>query len=286
MAATLALGAAGCGSVTATQAQEDNGADSWRFDLHTSTAPDDLMELYFSGAYDLKRHVGRVEITDHEDSSAYTKCEVEDRLYPEEVRVTRDNEYSRWLTWGESFWVKGSWSTWPHPDVIRAIAPFPLGDVDPTDVLERLRSLGAELVVVGHRDVGHVPTTQYRAQLDIWALLQRIPVTEQPRQAVLDFWRRHPDPGHVDVWVDDTERVRRMELRLNVEESGYVGDGMTYSLELFDFGVLVDVEQPKRLATIEDYYRATEELYPKDDRCESPEYRLRPEEPDPLEEQE
>jgi hypothetical protein len=290
MAAALAVAAVGCGSAGAADAQYPFDSDSWRFELHTTTAPDDLGELRFAGTYDRMRRVGHIEVTDHEDASAYTKCDIEDRDYPEEMRVIRGAAYSRWLTWGESFWIKNGWFWdeehgapvfWPHPDVVRAMAPFPLGLVDPDEVLERLRSLGVEVVVVGSADVRGVRTTQYRARLDVLTLLQRIAVTQQPRRAVVDHWRKHPHPALVDVWLDDGELVRRIELRLNVEESGYLGDEMTYTLELHDFGVLVDAKPPKELATIEEYLQAGEELYPDDDRCNSPEYRLRPEEPDP-----
>jgi hypothetical protein len=282
MAAALAVALSGCGSVMEPEAADPQAADTWRFEMVRSTVPDDPAELRFAGVFDHDRQLGRLLIMDDEEAWAYTKCEVEtSRIYPEEMRVFSGLSFSRWETWGESYWIEEKHYPvlWSYGEFLRVFAPYPAGQVAPADVLERLRAYSDEFLRLGSVEVETIETTHYKASIDLGRLVGRLPEGERPPEEVADWWRRYDrGPISVEAWVDAEGRLRRMRAEINVEGLGELGDVMTNTLELYDYGVPVDVEAPKELTTMEEYYKRSEEGWPADDRCESPSYRLRPEE--------
>ncbi len=94
------------------------------------------------------------------------------------------------------------------------------GDLDPTAVLDQVQDMATTFTEVGREDVRGTPTTHHRAEID---------PDDMPSLAVADV-----EPV-VDVWVDDDGRLRRLELG-------------PARLELWDFGVEVEVEEPSPVA--------------------------------------
>jgi hypothetical protein len=85
---------------------------------------------------------------------------------------------------------------------------------DPTQFLEYLRASSGGVSTVGSETVDGVPTTHYRATLQLSSILGRVPSSEQAAaKAVLE---KFGDAGGipVDVWVDAQGRVRRMQLSI------------------------------------------------------------------------
>lgn len=280
MAAALAVTLAGCGeSGSSAQSDTGSGSTSWRFELTTTTAHEDPDELRFTGAYDRDRQVGRVLVdAPHERGWFFTSCEYESgRHYPEEERVVAGRGYSRWLTWGTSYWVGEELApaTVPFGDVLELVAPFPIGVLRPTDILSRMRRYSDVVETVGTEWVRAHETTHYRARLDIERFFARSREWERPPEWVLTRAEQRRAPIDVDAWIDSDQRVRRMTVHLSVEGLGSLGNVTTYSLDLFDYGVRVKVPAPLNVVTRDDYYEAAEKGWPDD---ESDCVRWRPEE--------
>ncbi|HMJ77971.1 MAG TPA: hypothetical protein VK507_18460 [Iamia sp.] len=87
---------------------------------------------------------------------------------------------------------------------------------DPTAFLDSLREQAATVTAVGPDEVRGDATTRYRAELD-------------------DGDGADDDERVIEVWIDDDDRLRRVE-----------SDGM--HLELWDFGTPVDVDAPTDIA--------------------------------------
>jgi hypothetical protein len=270
MAAATVLAAAACGGATTPAAKQDRGAaESWRFELTTTTAPEDPDELNFSGVFDRARQLGRMRIdAPREEGWFFTSCEYESgRHYPEEELFVRGSNYSRWLAWGKSYWIADDVSpaTVDYTDVLSSIAPFPIGFVRPTDVVARMRRFSDGVETLGTQIVRGHETTHYRAQVDMRRFFSRSPAEEQPAEWVVNRPEQLQDLLEVEAWVDSAGRVRRMVLHLNVEQGGRLGEVLTYSLELFDFGVTVEAWEPASVVTREEYYAAAENGWPDDE---------------------
>jgi hypothetical protein len=278
-AATAALAA--CGDRGSSVQPEAGGSSSWRFELTTTTAHEDPSELRFAGAFDRELQVGRALVeAPREKDAFYTSCDYEySRFYPEEERVVAGNAYERWSTWGKSYWIRKPWGPGiaPFYDVLEMVAPFPIGVLAPTEVVDRMRQYGDGVETLGTEMVRGHETTLYRTRIDIAHLYGRSREWERPPEHVLNRTEQRRVPVEVDAWIDSADRVRRMTIRLGVEGLGSLGDVMTYSLDVFDYGVRVDVAAPTKVVTLEDYYEAAEEGGPlSDDEC----VQWRPEEDD------
>jgi hypothetical protein len=85
---------------------------------------------------------------------------------------------------------------------------------DPTQFLEYLRASSGGVTDLGSETVDGVPTSHYRANLQLSSILDRVPSGEQA--AVRAALEKLDDAGSipVDVWVDAQGRVRRMQLSI------------------------------------------------------------------------
>jgi hypothetical protein len=273
MVTAAVVSAAACGaSSTPTAERELGGADSWHFELTTTTAPEDPNELRFSGVFDRARQLGRMQIdAPREEEWFFTSCEYESgRHYPEDELLVRGKNYSRWLAWGKSYWIaeEVSPATVDYTDLLASIAPFPIGFVSPTDVVARMRRYSDGVETLGSEFVRGRETTHVRAQVDMRRFFSGSPEVERPPDWVVNRPEQLQDLLEVDAWIDSAGRVRRMILQLNVEHGGRLGDVMTYSLELFEFGVGVYVQEPGSVVTREEYYSAAEKGWPvNEDEC-------------------
>ena len=93
----------------------------------------------------------------------------------------------------------------------------------------------------GSEDVRGVTTTRYHAVIDLAKSAARL--GGEARQRVEGLSQLGLTKLPTDVWIDDQGRVRREFFTMHVAQSGQeVTIAMT--MELFDFGVPVDVQAP------------------------------------------
>jgi hypothetical protein len=215
VALCLACVVVGCGSDAAVPA-DDGTADTARVEL-VITRTDREGMLAMRGIYDYRRREGSVTTTLEGTADAGSDT-------PTEVRFFGDRYYSQYPGEGRTYWiVDGEGIGIGYPAEV--IVPFPEGDVDPKESLERMFAAGDE-VEVGKDEVREVETTHYRVMLEPKRLSK---VVGRP----LDL---ADGPFSVDVWADDARRVRRIRI---VEE-----EVATLTYEFYDFGVAVDVRRP------------------------------------------
>lgn len=130
---------------------------------------------------------------------------------------------------------------------------------DPSQYLLWLAALGPEADEIGAEEVRGVPTTHYRATVDLRRLETQAPEGQEAEwqsyvQSLASGLGTNEVP--VEIWVDDEGYVRRMRQTYPVAGN----DGAlstTVTTELYDFGVEVDVQVPPadQVASINDLIR-------------------------------
>lgn len=117
--------------------------------------------------------------------------------------------------------------------------------------LQSLRGVSDDVEDLGAEDLHGVSTTRYRVEVDVEKALAELPegladLTEKAIEALGS--RSLP----MEVWIDREGRVRRMvyemSMDMDVEDAGEEGEGggvrTEVDMELYDFGVEIDVERP------------------------------------------
>lgn len=114
---------------------------------------------------------------------------------------------------------------------------------DPSQMLDSLRGLTDSLEKRGRTTVRGAETTHYRAHLDMQKAMAAAPAREREEaQAMLQLFgglREIP----ADLYIDDADRVRRMELKYEFDVMGQKMEA-EIKLELFDFGAPVAFKRP------------------------------------------
>jgi hypothetical protein len=128
---------------------------------------------------------------------------------------------------------------------------------DPTQYLLWLAALGPGVTKVGEEDVRGVPTSRYRATVDLSLLEQQaLPGKEAEWSAYVQTLRDRLGLAFipVEVWIDEGGLVRRLD-----HEYGFSTEGTTAAVttELFDFGIPVNVQAPSpdEVVTLNDVIR-------------------------------
>ena len=125
---------------------------------------------------------------------------------------------------------------------------FQLNQNDPSQALQYLRAASDDVEEVGREEVRGVPTTHYGMAVDLRKVVgQALEGQREQLRASIDqiiaLSGVHEVP--TEVWIDDDGLARR--VRLTYENMGFApgaqGD-MTMMMDLYDFGVDVDVEPP------------------------------------------
>lgn len=177
-----------------------------------------------SGRYEgvMAYAAGDAELTGEMSTTSRLPEGTVDELLPpltlhHEVRIRAGEEWFR--TWAEGD-EPGSWFAPPSfgdedEDEDFSTSPLP---VDPAELLDRLRDEARSFTEVGSDEVRGDAATRYRAEVDGDAVGEALPILADGDVTL-------------DVWVDDEDRLRRLET-----------EGVT--LELWDFGVPVEVEEP------------------------------------------
>jgi hypothetical protein len=118
-----------------------------------------------------------------------------------------------------------------------------LNQSDPSQALAYLKAASGGVEKVGEEEVRGVETTHYRMTVDLRKVAKQIPEQKANVERVIETSGIEKIP--TEVWVDGDGLVRRMKLHYENMQlaAGQKGD-MTMTMELFDFGVPVDVELP------------------------------------------
>jgi hypothetical protein len=114
----------------------------------------------------------------------------------------------------------------------------------PATGLDTLRGLTGDVEDLGQETVGGRTATHYRGELDLGALGEEElgDVSEEERELFGALASSGPVP--VDVWIDDQDRVVKMQMtRPFPAFAGAVG-GIDLTMEITEFGVPVDVQAP------------------------------------------
>ena len=119
------------------------------------------------------------------------------------------------------------------------------GSTDPTAGLQALRGAGKDVTEVGRETIRDAETTHYRGTLDVKKALDAVkgPLRAQLEQVLASS---DVDTAPFDAWIDDEGRLRQLDQTLTIANPQAPGQSLEVStrLELYDFGVEVDVEAP------------------------------------------
>jgi hypothetical protein len=119
---------------------------------------------------------------------------------------------------------------------------------DPSQALAYLRAASDDIQEVGSEEVRGVETTHYRMTVDLARVAAAAPPAQREAlQAQVDELIEKSRIQNVptDVWIDEDGLVRRQRLTYeNMAFAPGVHGDMTMTMELFDFGVDVEVDPP------------------------------------------
>jgi hypothetical protein len=121
---------------------------------------------------------------------------------------------------------------------------------DPSQALQYLRAASGNVQEVGREEVRGVETTHYGMRVDLRKVISQAPAEQREQlRATIDQLVEQSGVETVptEVWIDDDGLARRMRLTYNNMRfaPGQVGD-MVMTMDLYDFGVEVDVKRPPK----------------------------------------
>jgi hypothetical protein len=135
---------------------------------------------------------------------------------------------------------------------LRGFAQFAQANqADPSQMLMYLRGASDQIAEIGTEDVRGVETTHYRAQVDLEKALEQSldEIPSELRRSVrasvdqlIELMGVTTFP--VDVWIDDDGLARRMDVGFDMEVPAQGALSMDITVELYDFGVGVDIDTP------------------------------------------
>jgi hypothetical protein len=130
---------------------------------------------------------------------------------------------------------------------------------NPAQLMQFLRGTSDDIEELGEEKVRGVETTHYRATVDFDAAAERAAEIgelsdEMREQFRAEIERIKKQTGletlPVDVWLDEDDLVRRIRMDLTFPVEGEEL-GVEVTMDLFDFGVDVDVAPPPAAQTID-----------------------------------
>jgi hypothetical protein len=134
------------------------------------------------------------------------------------------------------------------------------GTSDPEDYVAWLRGIADDVRVAGSEEVRGTPTTRYVATISLARAAEHAALDGDDRaaaQAALGVLGDVRMPA--TVWIDDDDRLRKFRIEVDIADAmkkasgGLVGGDVTanmeITMELYDFGVDVDVRPPVDVAT-------------------------------------
>lgn len=139
--------------------------------------------------------------------------------------------------------------TWMKLDLSKAaqaagIDLSQLNQTDPTQFLDYLRASSGAVTTVGTESLDGVTTTHYRAVLQLSRILEHLPASEQ--SAAKAMLEKLGESGGIpaDVWVDAQDRVRRIELSLDVGAPSTPDASGTITMDFTSYGPVPPIVPP------------------------------------------
>jgi hypothetical protein len=117
---------------------------------------------------------------------------------------------------------------------------------DPTQSLAQLRGVSDDVTEVGEEELRGVKVTHYKLTINVEKAIAETP--EAQREMVRSQLEKlGTDTLPAEVWIDDDGRLRKMTQQVTVEGAGTT----EVTIELFDFGIDVDVEAPDEVDVVD-----------------------------------
>jgi hypothetical protein len=237
----LAAALAGCGGTSRGSLEgsaEATAAETSRFEMNFEIVDPEVEGREFAfraeGAFDYPNTRGLMTVDG-------TLPFLGEDANPVEFRLIGRTSYTRWVIKRKSYWVKDEGDPAESDDPVELLIPFPGGPTKPTDVLARAVPASDERETLGTEVIRGVEATHYRLRVDLEKLVKQLPPSDRPEGDVESSWGQRFVP--VEIWIDDQSRLRRITIgRSAKEENGTAKE--TTTVELFDYGVEVDVEAP------------------------------------------
>lgn len=239
----VALVLAGCGSASGSSlddAAEATGAETSRVDMvyRVEATEKEKEHVYRStGVFDYPG--GRAVMTTSDPVPYYG-----DDVQLEEIRLIGQTAYWRWVIKGETYWMKQS-PVEKSGDPVEFLIPGPGTPTKPTDVLTRVLLASEGNEELGKEDVRGEETTHYRARVNLDELVKQMPENERPPEELAWQWGGPIVP--VDIWIDGDSRLRKIVVVRPATrgKDAPARPHLTTTVELYDYGVEVDVEPPE-----------------------------------------
>jgi hypothetical protein len=240
---------AGCGSATGSsleEAADATGAETSRVDMvYRTDATDNEKEFVFSstGLFD---YPGERAVMTTSDPVPFYGEDVQLK----EIRLIGQTVYWRWVLKGKTHWVKQS-PVRKSGDPAELLIPGPGTPTKPTDVLARVLLASEGKEELGKEDIRGEETTHYRARVNLKVLVKQVPANERPPDELMQQFGGPVVP--VDLWIDGDSRLRKIVIVRPKTAEGR-GPGLTTTVELYDYGVDVDVQAPEGELISEDEF--------------------------------
>lgn len=208
----LTLLVAGCGSEPSSlegsdDALKDASSSRIEWKLEGKNVPE-WASMRSTGSIDYAKNRGEMVMKGESDSAPEARI----------VLIGHDS-YLGVVVGGAMYWLK---QTLEGSNGAQRFFPGP-GGTSPERLLEALTNSSTKVEKLGSEKIRGVTATHYRAHLD---------------ETKLGIEDDTGEPEVVDAWIDEQGLPRRIRIPLGGE------DDSAYVMDLFDFGVPVDVEAP------------------------------------------
>lgn len=133
---------------------------------------------------------------------------------------------------------------WLKQDVSEVAGSQFTQQTDPTQTLAYLQGVSEDVEEVGTDEIRGVETTHYRGTINLEDALEEAPEDQREQvEAMLELVDIETFP--MNVWIDNEGRLRRFDMELDAaSKEEDLGVKLSMTMDLYDFGVEVDVEPP------------------------------------------
>jgi hypothetical protein len=240
--ALFGLALAGCGSGMGSsldEAAEATGAETSRVDLVYRVEDTETEKEFVFRSTGLFDYPGERGVMTTSDPLPFFGEDFQLR----EIRLIGQTAYWRWALKGKTYWMKQS-PLRKSGDPAELLIPGPGTPTKPTDVLTRVLMASEGNEELGQEDIRGEQTTHYRARVNLEELVKQVPANERPPDELMQQFGGPVIP--VDVWIDGESRLRKIVIsRPKIAEDDFSGPVLTRTVELYDYGVEVDVQPPE-----------------------------------------
>jgi hypothetical protein len=118
------------------------------------------------------------------------------------------------------------------------------GNTGPAALVQQLRGAAGDIEELGTDEVRGVDTRHLRVTVDTERAIEQSPAEVRDQLRTFAETSGLPDQYPMEVWIDDEALVRRISTVVEIEDEVAGPVTQQTTLELFDFGVGVDIEAP------------------------------------------